>query len=61
MNRKHTMHRGGETAIIILWTIAAFVAFWVGTEPAEITRPGPWSVWLFLQELVGVLGPLLNG
>ena len=55
------MHRGGETAIIILWTIAAFVAFWVGTEPAEITRPGSWSVWLFLQELASVLGPLLNG
>lgn len=58
---RNTMHRGGETAILILWFIAAFVAFWVGTEPAEITRPGPWSLWLWLQEVAAVVGPLLGG
>lgn len=56
-----TMHRGGETAILILWFIASFIAFWVGTEPAEITRPGPWSLWLWLQEVAAVVGPLLGG
>ena len=56
-----TMHRGGETTIIILWTIAAFIAFWVGTEPAEITRPNWYALWMFVQELADVVGPLLNG
>lgn len=59
--KHNTMYRGGETAIIILWTIATFVAFWVGTEPAEVTRPGPWSLWLWLQEVATVVGPMLNG
>jgi hypothetical protein len=58
---RNTMHRGGETAILILWFIAAFVAMWKGTDPAEITRPGPWSLWLWLQEVAAIVGPLLNG
>jgi hypothetical protein len=59
--KHNSMRRGGETAIIILWTIAAFLAFWVGAEPAEVTRPNWYALWMFVQELASVIGPLLNG
>jgi hypothetical protein len=47
MNPKHTMKRGGETAIIILWSLFWFAIMWVAFGPGEGWR----EIWTGLVEL----------